>query len=111
MKKRIAIICPGRGSYTEKSLGTFSAADPLVQRAETVRAEFDLDPLLDLDGADRFSAVKHLRPANVSALIYLSTMLDVRDVIERENVVAVGGNSMGWYTSLAVAGAPYPRPA
>ena len=112
---RYALICPGRGSYTEASLGTLSSAAAanehaanLVARAEAQRTEYDLPGLLELDSAERFSASKHLRPANVSALIWLATMLDV-DAARRarpdDELVAVCGNSMGWYTGLAVAGA------
>ena len=35
--KRVAIVCPGRGSYTEKSLGSLQASHPLVQEAEALR--------------------------------------------------------------------------
>jgi [acyl-carrier-protein] S-malonyltransferase len=105
---RVALLFPGRGSYTEKSLGTLSAfgdADPLVRAAEALRAELGLEPLLTLDGSARFEPARHLRPANAAALIYLGSMLDARAVVERERVVAIGGNSLGWYTALAGAGA------
>ena len=105
---RVALLCPGRGSYTEKSLGTlnhFGAAEPMIRAAEALRASHELEPLLALDAAPRFEPARHLRPANAAALIYLGTMLDARAVLEREDVVVVGGNSLGWYTALAVAGA------
>ena len=102
---RAALICPGRGSYTEQSLGSLPAQHPWVVAADDMRRERDLEPLSALDGAGRFSAAKHLRPANVSALIYLVSMLDAAEARERYEVVCVGGNSMGWYTALAVAGA------
>lgn len=105
MKHRVAIVCPGRGSYTEASRGSLPAEHPLVKRAEAVRAEFELEPLFALDGAPRFEAARHLRPANVAALIYVVSMIDAMQVVENEHVVAVAGNSMGWYTALAVAGA------
>jgi malonyl CoA-acyl carrier protein transacylase len=103
--KRVALLCPGRGSYTEKSLRSLAAGDPLVRAAEELRIEYELEPLLALDGAARFEPARHLRPANAAALIYVCTMLDARAVLERERVVCVGGNSLGWYTALAVAGA------
>ncbi|MEX1024694.1 MAG: ACP S-malonyltransferase [Planctomycetota bacterium] len=105
MKQRVALLCPGRGSYTEASLGSLPPAHALVRRAEAVRAEFGLESLVALDSAAKFSAARHLRPANVAALIFVATMLDATTVLEREHVVAVAGNSMGWYTGLAVAGA------
>jgi [acyl-carrier-protein] S-malonyltransferase len=114
--KRYALICPGRGSYTEASLGSLNrvyndgdaAARALIEQTETWRAETKLPSLLELDASQRFSAALHLRPANVSALIWLATMLDVQAERARrldETCVAVAGNSMGWYTALAVGGA------
>jgi len=82
---RVALLAPGRGSYTEKSLGTlsaFGADDALVRAAERLRAEYELEPLLALDGAARFEPARHLRPANAAALIYLGSMLDARAVLE-----------------------------
>lgn len=105
--KRAALFCPGRGSYTEATLGSLPAGDPWVRRAEELRAELapELDPLLALDGATRFEPARHLRPANASPLIWVKTMLDARAAREAFEVVCAGGNSMGWYTALAVTGA------
>lgn len=98
-------LCPGRGSYTEATLRSLPATEPLVARAEAVRAEFGLDPLQALDGAARFEPARHLAPANVSPLIYVKTMLDLERAARSYEIVAIGGNSMGWYTALAAAGA------
>lgn len=103
--RRIAIVCPGRGSYTEKSLKSLPENHGLVASAERLRREFELPSLLELDRAERFSAALHLRPANVSALIYTLSMLDAETAKAGRQLVAVAGNSMGWYTALAVAGA------
>jgi len=102
---RIAIVCPGRGSYTEASLGSLPDGDERVLKAEAARAELGLEPLLELDRAERFSPARHLRPANASALIYLVSMLDAEPLFAEHDVVAVAGNSMGWYTALALSGA------
>ena len=102
---RIAIVCPGRGSYTDASLGSLPAGHDRVHAAEALRAELELEPLLELDGAGRFSPARHLRPANASALIFLVSMLDAEPLFAEHEVVAVAGNSMGWYTALALAGA------
>lgn len=103
--KRAAILCPGRGSYTEKTLHSLPAGDEWVAAAERLRQEYDLPSLADLDGAERFELGRHLVPANVSPLIYLISMLDARKAIEQYEVVCVAGNSLGWYTALAVGGA------
>ncbi|MEQ1894664.1 MAG: ACP S-malonyltransferase, partial [Planctomycetota bacterium] len=102
---RVALFCPGRGSYTEKSLRSLPAGEAWVVAAEELRREYGLESLLALDQAAKFEPARHLRPANAAALIYVSSMLDARDVLTRERVVCVGGNSLGWYTALAVAGA------
>jgi acyl transferase domain-containing protein len=102
---RAALFCPGRGSYTEKSLGTLSRQDELVLAAERLRAEYELEPLLALDGAPRFEPARHLRPANAAALIYVASLLDGRSAQAAHRIVCVAGNSLGWYTALAAAGA------
>ena len=72
---RAALLCPGRGSYTEATLGSLPPDDELVRRAEELRAGFDLEPLLALDGAARFEPARHLRPAETrhSGTVAVST--------------------------------------
>ena len=103
--KRIAILCPGRGSYTDKTLRSLPDAHPWVERGEALRRESGLPSLVELDRAAKFDAKTHLLPENVSPLIYLVSMLDAAARMQEDKCVAVAGNSMGWYTSLAVAGA------
>jgi malonyl CoA-acyl carrier protein transacylase len=107
--RRVALFAPGRGSYTERSLRSLDARDPLVRAAEALRAEHGLEPLLALDGAERFEPARHLRPANAAALITVCTLLDARAVLARDRVACVAGNSLGWYTALALAGALSPE--
>jgi acyl transferase domain-containing protein len=102
---RAAILCPGRGSYTEKTMRSLPADHAWVRRADELRREYELPPLVELDSAPRFSAAQHLRPANVSLLIWLATLLDAERAKQEHEIVAVAGNSMGWYTALAVGGA------
>lgn len=102
--KRVAIVCPGRGSYSERSLGSLPQGHPLAQRADELRAGYGLLALAELDRAERFSQATHLRPANASPLIWLVSMLDAQAALEADRCVAIAGNSMGWYTALAVAG-------
>ena len=104
---RVAVVCPGRGSYTEKELGSLPAQHPWVARADALRARYELPPLSALDRAPRFSAAEHLRPANAAPLIWLVTLLDAQRALAEADTRAacVLGNSMGWYTALALAGA------
>lgn len=102
---RVVVLCPGRGSYTEASLGSLDPDHEFVRTAERRRADFGLEPLLALDGAPRFEPARHLRPAHVSPLIFVKAMIDGAKVAEDHEIVAVGGNSMGWYIGLCLAGA------
>ncbi|MCK6445359.1 MAG: hypothetical protein L6Q99_03120 [Planctomycetes bacterium] len=102
---RVAILCPGRGSYTERSLRSLPPDHPFVARAEELRTEYGLPSLVALDHAEKFDARVHLEPSNVSPLIWLVTLLDAAGAARLHDVTCVAGNSMGWYTALAVAGA------
>ncbi len=102
---RVVILAPGRGSYTEASLGSLDPDHEFVRTAERRRADFGLEPLLELDQASRFEPARHLRPAHVSPLIFVKAMIDGAKVAAEHDVVAVGGNSMGWYIGLCMAGA------
>jgi malonyl CoA-acyl carrier protein transacylase len=103
--KRIAILCPGRGSYTDKTLRSLPDAHPWIERAEALRRERGLPSLVALDRAAKFDPKTHLLPESVSPLIYLVSMLDAAARMQEDKCVAVAGNSMGWYTALAVGGA------
>jgi malonyl CoA-acyl carrier protein transacylase len=102
---RAALFCPGRGSYTEAALGSLPRDHEWVLEAEELRASLELPSLLELDGAERFRPSQHLVPENASPLIFLVSMLDAVRAAEEHRLVCVGGNSLGWYTALAVSGA------
>ena len=104
-RPRAVLVLPGRGAYTSASLGSLAAEHPFVQRAEALRADLGLDSLLALDAADEFDGAVHLRPANASPLIWLISLLDAERAMADHRVVAVIGNSLGWYTALTVGDA------
>ena len=113
-RKRVVLVCPGRGTYTKSELGFFSRPAPksiageikaLVRYVDEVRAARGDATLTALDGAKSFGA-KHVAGENAGALIYTATAADaLRIDHERCEVVGVLGNSMGWYTALHVGGA------
>ena len=105
MTQRAVLACPGRGSYASPSLGSLKADHPWVVRAEQLRAGYGLEPLLDLDRAERFDPARHLQPVHASPLIFLVSMLDAETAAGDYRITAAIGNSLGWYTALAVAGA------
>jgi acyl transferase domain-containing protein len=107
------VICPGRGTYNAAELGYLGRHFPdpaLLGRFDSLRAEAGQEPLSALDGADRYAIARHSRGDNASGLIFAASLGDFlsidRDAID---VVAVTGNSMGWYTALACAGALTPE--
>ena len=102
---RALLVCPGRGSDTERTLRSLPEAHPFVERAEALRREYGFPSLVELDRAPKFDAKTHLSPVNASALIWLVSMLDSEQAGREHEIAAVAGNSMGWYTALAVAGA------
>ena len=108
---RAVVICPGRGTYTKAELGYLARhhADKadLIAGFDRLRAALGQETLSALDGAARYSVATHTRGDNASALIYACTLADFRALTGVE-VVAVTGNSMGWYSALACAGALSP---
>jgi len=103
--KRAAILCPGRGSYAEKTLASLPQDHAWVRRADELRKARGLPSLAELDRAPRFVPATHLAPANAAPLIWLVSMLDSAAAMQEHEIACVAGNSMGWYTALAVAGA------
>lgn len=113
MKKTAVVICPGRGTYNAGELGYlarhFYDADLLAQ-LDAQRTAAGQDTLTALDSAEKFSPAKHTRGDNASGLIFAASYGDYL-AIDRETVeiVAVTGNSMGWYSALACGGALSPQ--
>lgn len=101
--RRVVLICPGRGSYTRESLGSL-VQTPSVVAANQFRAALGRPTPTELDAAERHNARQHLAGENASILTMACTLAD-RDQLAGVEVVAVVGNSMGWYTALTVAGA------
>ncbi len=107
------VICPGRGTYTRAELGYLARHfpdDSLLAAFDAQRRGLDQPTLSDLDGAARFSVARHTRGDNASALIYAATLGDFLSIDRnRIEIVAVTGNSMGWYSALACGGALSPE--
>ncbi|SPH23667.1 hypothetical protein DEA8626_02733 [Defluviimonas aquaemixtae] len=107
--KSAVVICPGRGTYTKTELGYLKRHfndRALLGAFDRARAAMGQETLSALDGAAAYSVAKHTRGDNASALIYAATLGDFRAIDDGGiEVVAVSGNSMGWYSALACAGA------
>ncbi len=106
--KTAVVICPGRGTYNNAELGYLQRYFPdteLLNSFDAIRRERQQSSLSELDGAERYSVAQHTRGDNASALIYAATLGDFMAINhEQIDVVAVTGNSMGWYSALACAG-------
>ena len=102
-RPRVVLVCPGRGSYSRELLGSLRPT-PSVEAADRFRAHLGRPTPSEMDAAAAYSSRLHVAGENASILTAACTLAD-RDALSDVDVVAVIGNSMGWYTALAVAGA------
>ncbi|SHE61163.1 Malonyl CoA-acyl carrier protein transacylase [Ruegeria intermedia] len=113
MTRTAVVICPGRGTYNKPELGYLhrhhSNRMELFREFDAIRAETGQEAVTALDGASRFSVSKYSRGDVASPLIYAAALADAQALAEDIEVVAVTGNSMGWYIALAAAGALSPE--
>ena len=109
MKKRALVICPGRGTYNATELGYLkahhAARQGVIATVDAARTAMGQVTVSQLDAAGKYAPSVHMTGDNASALIYACAMADFA-AIDREqyDIVAVTGNSMGWYLALACAG-------
>jgi hypothetical protein len=109
-RRKALIVCPGRGTYGKSELGYLKRfhgdKGELIGAFDRLRSERGQPTLSELDGADRFSPALHTRGDIASPLIFAASYADFLALDRsRFDVAAVTGNSMGWYTALAVGGA------
>lgn len=112
-KQRALIVCPGRGTYNADEWGYLKqhhdGQTDWLNAFDHYRREQQQPSLTELDSKTPFSMKLHSRGDHASPLIYACSFLDAQAIDpERFEIVAVTGNSMGWYTSLALAGALSP---
>ena len=112
-RETVLVVCPGRGTYGANELGYLArhhAGDPLLTTFDRMRAERDAEAVITLDSSPSFSTKRHGSGENASPLIYAASLLDFLAIDPaKSEIVAVCGNSMGWYTALACAGAVSPE--
>ena len=100
------VVAPGRGSYGKTELGSLARSGVDLSAYDAIRRAAGKPTLTELDRAERFSPGTHLAGPNAAPLIYAASMADIAAIDPAKvDVVAVTGNSMGWYTALAAAGA------
>ena len=113
MSRTAVLICPGRGTSNKPELGYLhrhhAGKSALFAGFDAARAALGQEEVTALDGATRFVMSKYSRGDVASPLIYASALADAQSLAGDIEVVAVTGNSMGWYIALAAAGALSPQ--
>jgi [acyl-carrier-protein] S-malonyltransferase len=115
-KQRAVVICPGRGTYNKEELGYFhrlhSDKPDILRGIDAHRLSKGQMPVAELDSQSKYSMRLHSAGENASSLIYACAQGDFQAIdTEQFDIVAVTGNSMGWYIALAVSGALAPDAA
>ena len=108
MKQTALVVCPGRGTYNAAELGYLkthhAGRAEMIGALDAIRQAEGQISVSDLDAADKFAPSVHMTGDNASLLIYACALADFAAIDrERYDVVAVTGNSMGWYLALACA--------
>ncbi len=109
-RKTALVVAPGRGTYNKPEhgyLGRYHAdKTDMLEQFDALRRELGQTPIMELDGAKQFSLSLFTRGDNASPLIYSCAYADYHAIDqEKFEIVAVTGNSMGWYIALACVGA------
>ncbi|MCB0361451.1 MAG: hypothetical protein KDD35_01935 [Bdellovibrionales bacterium] len=109
-KKRSLVICPGRGSYTKESLGYLNShrarMKDFIDDIDNRRQAEGLPTISELDSAASFSPALHTKGEHASPLIYSCAYTDFKSIdLNEVEILAIAGNSMGWYLTLAFGGA------
>ena len=109
VKKRIVVICPGRGTYTRDTSGYLAefgaSAKSQIAYMDEKRKLVGNTTLTDLDSMP-FRAKIHMSGEHASPLIYACSLADFLSIDqEKYEIAAITGNSMGWYIALSLSGA------
>ena len=108
-KKRVVVVCPGRGSYTRETSNYLSGLKPDISNHiinfDKKRESENLTKISELD-KNNFRSKIHMTGENASPLIYACSVKDFMLIDKTKyDIVAICGNSMGWYIALALGGA------
>ncbi|MFO7919861.1 MAG: ACP S-malonyltransferase [Nioella sp.] len=113
MTRKAVLICPGRGTYNADELGYLGrhhgARADMIARFDAIRAEAGWETVTALDSAEKYSVARYSRGDVASPLIYACSLADTAALADDIELVAVTGNSMGWYLALAAGGALTPE--
>jgi len=110
MKQTAVVLCPGRGTYQKTELGSLAPfyGSKALKAIDQTRHQLGLATVTELDSAPLYLNASHQKPENNAALIYAAGLAQFQrlqqDLAAQYDIVAVTGNSMGWYTALTCAG-------
>ena len=105
-KKRIIVVCPGRGTYTRETSGYLAKYGKFrtdqISWMDKKRENEGLPSLSYLD-LKPFQSKIHMAGENASTLIFACSISDFSFIDQKKyEVVSIIGNSMGWYTTLVL---------
>ena len=105
-KKRVVVVCPGRGTYTRETSGYLAKYGKFrkdqISWMDKKREDEGLPSLSSLD-LKPFQSKIHMAGENASTLIFACSISDFSFIDQKKyEVVSIIGNSMGWYTSLVL---------
>jgi [acyl-carrier-protein] S-malonyltransferase len=107
MKSRILVVAPGRGSYGRDSLGSLSGVvSPALDVFDAWRQSQSRPGVRELDALEKYELRRHVAGEHASILTAGASFADWEALDPAKcEVVAVTGNSMGFYTALGLSGA------
>lgn len=116
MKKTAVVVCPGRGTYNASELGSIHQLHQdkgaQLQQFDQVRSKLGLASISELDQQPLYASRLHQQAENAAGLIFAAGVLDYQSIdTSCYDIVAITGNSMGWYTGLCCAGSWQPQAA
>ena len=99
-KKRIVVVCPGRGSYSRETFNYLKDIDPslvsMIEDQDQMRESKKLKGILELDRSS-FRSKVHMTGENASPVIYSCSLKDYNTINkDKYDIVAICGNSLGW---------------
>ena len=105
-KKRVVVVCPGRGAYTRETSGYLAKYGKFrkdqISWMDKQRENEGLKSLSSLD-LKPFQSKIHMVGENASTLIFACSISDFSFIDQKKyEVVSIIGNSMGWYTTLVL---------
>ena len=105
-KKRVVVVCPGRGTYTRETSGYLAKYGKFrkdqISWMDKKRENKGLPSLSSLD-LKPFQSKIHMAGENASTLIFACSISDFSFIDQKKyEVVSIIGNSMGWYTTLVL---------